>query len=283
VIWLVALFVVGFGYLAVALVFAARQDRLFFQPKRGHAEQPDAADLTHEDLALTTEDGVSLHAWWLPGPDDPAGDHPGRPFTLLFLHGANTNLGDRVGTLRFWHDLGFDILAIDYRGYGRSGGRPSERGLYRDVAAAWSWLTGRRGIRPGRIVIAAESMGVSLATHLGQEVRPAGMVLEAGFTDAAAVAARRYPWLPVQQMLRIDLANEDRIGRIRCPKLLVHSVDDTTVPITLGRKLQRRAAPPCDFLKVRGNHAQACHEGGPRYLAGLRRWLESLEVHDVVA
>jgi len=283
VIWMAVLFVLGFGYLAVAIMFAARQDRLFFQPKRGHEKEPDAAGLEYEDLALTSGDGVSLHAWWLQRTDDPSGDHPGRAFTLLFLHGANTNLGDRVDTLRFWHDLGFDILALDYRGYGKSGGRPSEAGLYRDVQAAWDWHTVRRGLPAGRIVIAAESMGVSLATHLGLDVRPAAMVLEAGFTNAADVAARRRPWLPVRQMLRLGLDNEERIGRIRCPKLLVYSVDDTTVPIGMGRKLERRAAPPRDFLKVRGTHAQACHEGGPRYADKLRRWLAALDVSDGVA
>ena len=282
-IWLVVLFVVGFGYLAVTLVFAARQDQLFFQPKRGHEKEPDAAGLVHEDLALTAEDGVGLHAWWIAPSGDPSGDHPGRAFTLLFLHGANTNLGDRVDTLRFWHDLGFGILALDYRGYGRSAGRPSEKGLYRDARAGWDWLTVRRGIPAGRIVVAAESMGVSLATHLGLEVRPAAMVLEAGFTCAADVAARRRPWLPVHQLMRIGLNNEERIGRIRCPKLLVYSVDDETVPIGMGRKLERRAAPPRDFLKVRGTHAQACHEGGPRYADKLRRWLADLVVADGVA
>ena len=151
------------------------------------------------------------------------------------------------------------------------------------MRTAWTWLTGRRGVRASRVVIAAESMGVSLATYLGLEVRPAGMVLEAGFTNATEVAARRYWWLPVRQMLRLGLDNEERIGRIRCPKLLVYSVDDDSVPVSMGRKLERRAAPPREFLRVRGTHAQACHEGGPRYLAGLRRWLDALEVHDGVA
>ncbi len=282
-IWLVALFVIGFGYLAVALVFASRQDRLFFQPKRGHAASPDSVGLEYEDLALTAGDGVSLHAWWLPRPGDPGHDRPGRAFTLLFLHGANTNLGDRVATLRFWHDLGFDILALDYRGYGKSGGRPSEQGLYRDVHAAWAWLTGRRGLPAGRIVVAAESMGVSVATHLALETRPAAMVLEAGFTHATDVAVRRYPWLPVRQMMRLGLNNEERVGRIRCPKLIVHSVDDATVPITMGRKLEQRAAAPKEFLMVRGTHSQACHEGGPRYADRLRRWLGNLDVSDGVA
>lgn len=273
----------GFGYLAVALVFAVRQDALFFKPRRTLTATPDAEDLDFEDLALTTPDGVSLHAWWVPGPPAPSPSQPGRPFTLLYLHGANTNLGDRVDALRFWHDLGFDILALEYRGYGRSGGRASEAGLYRDVETAWAWLTGRRAIAPGRIVVAAESMGVSLAVELATVQRPAGLVLEGGFTRAADVAARRYRWLPVRQLISLRLAAEDAIGAVRSPKLLVHSVDDTTVPITLGRRLERRAAPPCRFLKVRGAHARACVEGGPRYRDGLRRWLDQLEMRDGVA
>jgi uncharacterized protein len=280
---LVVLLVLGFGYLAVAVVFAARQDMLFFKPRRVLAASPADAGLAFEDLALTTDDGVSLHAWWVPGPPTPSPQQPGRMFTLLYLHGANTNLGDRVDTLRCWHELGFDILALDYRGYGRSGGRPSEAGLARDAEAAWHWLTGRRGLSPGRILIAAESMGVSLALMLAVRRGPVGLVLEGGFTRAADVAARRYWWLPVRQLIRLQLAAEDLIGAVRCPKLLVHSVDDLTVPITLGRRLEQLAAPPCRFLKVRGAHARACIEGGPRYRDGLQRWLEELEMNDGVA
>lgn len=280
---LAVLLALGFGYLAIALGFAVRQGPLFFRARRDLAVTPAAAGLAHDDLCLTAADGVALHAWWLPGPTEPATTLPGRPFTLLYLHGAGANLGDRLDALRFWHDLGFDVLALDYRGYGRSGGRPGEAGLQRDVAAAWEWLTGRRGVPAGRIVVAAESMGVSLALDLAAVRRPAGLVLEGGFTRAADVAARRYPWLPVRLLMRLSFAAEDTIGGVRSPKLLVHSVDDTVVPIGLGRRLERRAAPPCRFLKVRGGHARACREGGPRYRDGVVRWLERLEMSDGVA
>ncbi len=281
--WLVVVLVVGFGYLAVALGFAARQDALFFKPKRELAATPDRAGLAWEPVVITAEDQVEISCWWLPGPEEPAPGQPGRPFTMLYLHGANTNLGDRVDALQFWQGLGFDILAVEYRGYGESSGRPSEAGLKRDVQAAWDWLVQDRGVPAGHVVLAAESMGVSLATALGRGVRPAGMILEAGFTRAVDVAARRYPWLPVRQMLRLDLAAEDHIAQVRSPVLLVHSVDDTLVPITLGRRLERRARPPREFLKIRGAHARACVEGGPRYRAGVQRWLSDLEVHDAIA
>ncbi len=280
--WLVGLLTLGFGYLAIGVVAYLRQEPMFFQPKRVLAADPGDEGLAFDDLALTTDDGVSLHAWWVPGPEDQLPDSPGAPFTLLYLHGANTNLGDRVDALRFWHDLGFDILAVDYRGYGRSGGRATEDGLYRDVRAAWAWLTSRR-VPPAHIVIAAESMGVSLATQLGVEVKPAAMVLEAGFTNARDMAVRRYPWLPVRRLMRLRLDNEERIGRIRCPKLIVHSVDDKLVPIGMGRRLERRAALPREFLKIRGAHARGCVEGGPRYATALRQWLSDLEIRDGVA
>jgi uncharacterized protein len=272
--WLVGLFFVGFGYLAIAMIFAARQDALFFKPKRDLASDPAEVGLAYDDVVLAAAGGPTFHGWWLPAPAEPRG--PGAGFTLLFLHGANTNLGDRVDALAFWHELGFAILAIDYRGYGRSEGRPSELGLYADTHAAWNWLTGERGLEPDRIVVAAESMGVSLATELGQTARPAAMVLEAGFTRAADVAQRRYPWLPVKQMIRLQLASEDHIGRVWCPKLLVHSVSDRTVPITLGRRLERRAAPPARMLTVRGAHARACVEGDERYRRELEHWLAGL-------
>lgn len=273
----------GFGYLVIALVFASRQEALFFGPRRALAASPSAVACGFEDLALTAPDGVSLHAWWLPGPTSPALRLPGGPFTLLYLHGARVNLGDRVDALRFWHELGFDILALEYRGFGRSGGRATEAGLTRDVETAWTWLTERRAIPPGRILVAAESMGVSLALALARSRRPAGLVLEGGFTRAVDIAARKYAWLPVRQLIRMQLAAEDHIAAVRCPKLLVHSVDDATVPIGLARRLERSAAPPCRFLKIRGAHARACVEGGPRYRDGLLRWLQGLEMRDGVA
>jgi len=282
-VWLVLLFTVGFGYLVVVLAFAARQEALFFQPKLALAATPADLGLAYSEIALLTPDEVTLHAWWLPGPSSPQVGAPGRPFTLLYLHGANTNLGDRVDALRFWHELGFDILAIDYRGYGHSGGHPTEVGLYVDVRTAWDWLVGVRAVAPARIVIAAESLGVSLATNLALDTAPAGLVLEAGFTRAADIAARRYPWLPVRQVVRLRLANDERVARVRCPKLFVHSVDDQTVPVRHARRLMQRAAPPRQLLKIRGAHARACVEGGPRYLDGLRRWLAGLDVTDGVA
>jgi hypothetical protein len=278
IVWLV--FLLGFGYLVVALVYAARQEQLFFKPRGELAATPAAAGLPFEDVTMVADDGVHLHGWWLPAPvaanEPEAAGSPGRGRTLLYLHGAAVDLGGRVDALAFWSSLGFAILAVDYRGYGRSEGRPTEAGLYADAHAAWRWLVDERGVAAEHVVVAAESLGVAVATELGRHVRPAGLVLEAGFTDAAAIAARRYPWLPVRQMMRLRLDTAAAIAGVRSPTLIVHSVEDDLVPISMGRRLQQRAGRSCDFLSIRGAHARACVGGGDRYRRGVVRWLEKL-------
>ncbi len=263
--------------IAVAAV-ATNQERRVFQPRPGLAGTPRTIGLEYEDVALDASDGVRLHAWMLPAPA-----WAENPDSVLYLHGAGVNLGDTLATLAYWHGRGFAILALDYRGYGRSAGHPSEAGIYRDARAAWDHLVTMRRVRPGRIIVVAVSLGVSVATELATHVTPLALVLEAGFTRVADVAVRRYPWLPARQLTRIGLAAEDRVTRIRCPKLFVHSLEDRTVPITLGRKLFDRAAPPKKLLRILGRHARACEDGGHRYEEGLTAFLTSLPHDDDVA
>lgn len=114
------------------------QPRMVFMPSRAIAQTPADWGLAYEDLWLRTKDGVNLHAWYLP--------HPGARQVLLFFHGNAGNISHRRASLAIFHRLGLAVLILDYRGYGRSQGRPSEAGLYQDAAAAWDYLVGTRGI-----------------------------------------------------------------------------------------------------------------------------------------
>jgi fermentation-respiration switch protein FrsA (DUF1100 family) len=274
----IILFSVAFGYLLVALYMAWGQENRVFQPKLGLTATPRDIDLHYHDVFLSATDGVRLHAWCVE-----AATWSENPLWLLHLHGQGTNLGDQLADLRFWHDLGFSILALDYRGYGHSDGVPSEAGLYRDAEAAWRYLVDDRKVRPRRIVVVGVSLGVSVATELATRVEPLALVLEGGFTRLSDVAARRYPWLPAKLILRVGLAADERVGAIRCPKLFVHSIQDGTVPITLGRKLFERAAPPRTLLRITGRHARASEDGGHRYLDGVKKFLAELPIDDEVA
>lgn len=274
----IILFSVAFGYFAVALYMGFGQERRVFQPKPGLAATPRDIDLPFTEVMLTTSDGVRLHAWRLE-----AASWSENPLWLLHLHGQGTNLGDQLSDLRFWHDLGFAILALDYRGYGLSDGAPSEAGLYRDAHAAWHYLVDDQKIRARRIVVVGVSLGVSVATELATRVEPLALILEGGFTRLSDVAARRYPWLPAKLLLRVGMAADERVGVIRCPKLFVHSIQDGSVPITLGRKLFERAAPPRTLLRITGRHARASEDGGARYLEGVKKFLAELPLDDEVA
>jgi fermentation-respiration switch protein FrsA (DUF1100 family) len=156
-------------------------------------------------------------------------------------------------------------------------------GLYQDARAAWDQLVGDRKVRPRRIVVVGVSLGVSVATELAAQVEPLAMVLEGGFTRLGDVAARRYPWLPARLLLRIGLAADQRVAAIGCPKLFVHSIQDGSVPITLGRKLFQCAAPPKTLLRITGRHARASEDGGHRYVAGVKAFLAQLPLDDEVA
>ncbi len=274
----IVLFAVAFGYLLVALYIGWGQEKRIFQPKPGQTATPRDIDLAFEEVILTAADGVRLNAWRLP-----AASWSENPLWLLHLHGQGTNLSDQLSDLRFWHDLGFAILALDYRGYGLSEGAPSEAGLYRDARAAWTHLVDDLKVRPRRIVVVGVSLGVSVAAELGTWAKPLALVLEGGFTRLGDVAVRRYPWLPAKLLLRTGLAADDRVGVIRCPKLFVHSIQDGRVPITLGRKLFQRAAPPKTLLRITGRHARASEDGGTRYLDGVKAFLAQLPHDDEVA
>ncbi len=274
----IILFSVAFGYLLVALYMGWGQERRVFQPKTGSTATPHDIGLDFEEVSLSASDGVRLHAWRLP-----AAAWSENPLWLLHLHGQGTNLSDQLSDLRFWHDLGFAILALDYRGYGLSEGVPSEAGLYRDAHAAWTYLVADGGVRPRRIVVVGVSLGVSVATELATRVSPLALVLEGGFTRLSDIASRRYPWLPARLLLRIGLAADERVGVISCPKLFVHSIQDGSVPITLGRRLFQRAAPPKTLLRITGRHARASEDGGHRYLDGVKAFLAQLPHDDEVA
>lgn len=274
----IVLFAVALAYLMAMVYLGWSQEARIFQAKPGVTATPRDIDLPYDELTLSADDGIRLVAWRVP-----AASWSENPLWLLHLHGQNTNLSDQLADLKFWHDLGFAVLALDYRGYGRSDGTPSEAGLYRDAHAAWNHLVQGEKVRPRRIVVVGVSLGASVAAELASRVTPLGLILEGGFTRVGDVAARRYPWLPAKLIVRVGLAAEDRVGSIRCPKLIVHSIQDGSVPITLGRKLFERACPPKTFLRITGRHARASEDGGHRYLDGVKAFLAQLPHDDEVA
>jgi fermentation-respiration switch protein FrsA (DUF1100 family) len=198
------------------------------------------------------------------------------PRVLLFCHGNAGNIAGRIRSLRLFHDLGLSVLIFDYRGYGRSEGRPSEAGTYADVRAAWRFLLEEEGLRPGEIVVLGRSLGGAVAIDLALLHPPAALIVESTFTSTIDLGSRLYPWLPVRWLGRIRYDSARKIGRVTVPKLFVHSREDDVVPFVFGRRLYDMAPEPKEFLEIHGSHAEAHFVSGERYREGLLRFLRSV-------
>jgi uncharacterized protein len=207
---------------------------------------------------------ATLHALWLAGPT------PDAP-VMLYLHGARRTVEGSAFRIRHMQELGFAVLAIDYRGFGRSSDElPSEAMVYEDARAAWAWLA---QAQPGRErYIFGHSLGGAIAVQLASEVHDAkGLIVEGSFTSIPDVFhSFKWGWLPLTPLITQRFDAAQKIGQVKAPVLVVHGSRDTLIHPDLGRALFERAAEPKRFVLV---------EGGTHYStngAGRRQYREAL-------
>lgn len=252
-------------YMAVVVVVAFLQSHLIYFPSRDYFADPAKVNLPYEDLTLTTADGERVHAWHIPRESAVA--------TVIVFHGNAGNMADRLIHAKSFHQMGYSVLLVEYRGYGRSTGRPSERGTYLDAEAAWAYLAETRGEPPGRIILYGESLGGAVAIELAARHTPAALVVECTFTSLADVAAIHYPLIPARWLLVHRYESERKVGRITCPKLFLHGQDDTLVPMRLARRLFEAAAEPKQFLETPGGHNDGGFLYSPEYGRKVQEYL----------
>jgi fermentation-respiration switch protein FrsA (DUF1100 family) len=255
--------IAAIAYAALAFLVYLRQASLVYHPLRALEATPAHYGLDFEDLHLTAEDGVSIHAWFIPAPEARG--------TLLICHGNAGNISHRLQAIQFYRSLGLDVLIFDYRGFGQSGGRPSEKGTYRDARAAWNYLTETRGIPPRRIVVFGRSLGGPIAARLAQEEEPAALWLEATFVSIPTLAAQLYPYLPVKWLCRFRYDALEAMRQARCPVLVAHSAADEMIPFSHGCRLFVAAPEPKEFIDLSGSH----NDGETFFTADYRRKLNA--------
>ena len=241
------------------------QSRLVYFPEIGRESSatPRDAGLEYEEVQLSTGDGESLHAWFVPAPhrdvlvSREAGcrERPLQPRgTVLLFHGNAGNISHRLEYLSMLHRLGYSRFIFDYRGYGRSSGSPSEQGTYRDAEAAWRYLTVTRKIEPRRIALLGESLGGAVAAWLASRQQPGALVLASVFTSVPDMGAEVYPFLPVRLLSRFDYNTRAYLKNVETPVLIAHSREDEIIPYRHGRALFEAAREPKTFLEMRGGH-----------------------------
>lgn len=245
------------AYTALVLIVFVLQKKMIFHPNRTLSYDPGAIGLDYEEVSIRTEDNVTLHGWYIP--------HEKSRGTVLFMHGNAGDIGDRMDTILQLHRLKLNQFIFDYRGYGRSDGSPSEKGLYRDARAAYDYLRDRKKIDTDRLIIMGRSLGGAVAAWLAAHVSCRVVILESTFTSAPDVAADIYPYLPGRYMIRYRFPVKKWVQKLRVPILIAHSVDDKLIPYEHGQELYRAAHPPKKFLKLNGQHASAFMDTGDKY------------------
>ena len=260
------------GYVLVLALCRIFEARLIFFPNYPDRFGGDwnPRGLGVQDVWLTTDDGTKLHAWWIP--NDAA------KFTFLAFHGNAGNVADRATVYQFLRDTPANVLALEYRGYGRSEGKPSEWGVYRDADAAYVYLVNTKGKDPKTIVSFGQSLGTAVATHLAAHREIGGVVLEAPFPSASRVAQKYYWFLPgVGLLVRSHFDTERRLKEIKAPVFIVHCNQDPVLPFQFGQEVYQAARAPKDFLEINGYcHEEASVIAPDNYRAALRGFLGSL-------
>jgi fermentation-respiration switch protein FrsA (DUF1100 family) len=230
-----------------------------------------------EDVWFTASDGVRLHGWYCQ--PQPGGEGQGStasaPQTLLWFHGNAGNITHRYSIIERLMEQSIAVFIIDYRGYGRSEGSPSEQGLYADARGAWDYLTNERHVPPGQIILFGDSLGGAVAIDLATKVDPAGLVVQSAFTSISDMASQVLPFFP-GFILRTKMDSINKIKSVRCPKLFIHSSADEMVPYRLGRQLFEAASPPKQFYEVEGaSHNEMDVVGGRAYFDAIGNFARS--------
>ncbi len=231
----------------MSLVRYLERNGVFF-PGKDMTLNPTFAGLEYEDQYLTTSDGYKINAWFIPS--------VGAVSTLLFAHGNAGTIADRIMKIKFFHDAGLNVLIFDYRGYGRSEGKPTEKGLYIDALTAYDYLKTRPDTLNTKVIMYGASLGGAVAIDLASQRPAAALVVDSSITSAKEMAGRLYPYVP-SFFLSLKFDNLSKIKHLTMPKLFIHSPDDRLVPIAMGRRLYEAAPMPKEFLQTFGGHNDA--------------------------
>lgn len=227
-------------YISLIVLMTIFQRKLLYFPDRqiGTPEQYDLSGFS--EIFAETVDGFSIQFWYNPAKTNMP--------TILYFHGNASHIGNRAGIYSALSGKGFGVLAVSYRGYGKSEGTPSEEGLYTDGRTAISFLKNTRKIPVSNIIIYGESLGTGIATKMANEYQVGAVVLQAPYTSVTGRAAEIYFFLPVKLMIFDHFDSLSRISQIKAPILIFHGENDQTIPIRHSKTLLEAANSPKEAI-----------------------------------
>ncbi len=233
-------------YLSAATYMAVNQRAFLYRVAPVWIE-PEGQNIPRaEAYALTMSDGVTLRGWRVPATGPEA-------ITFLYFHGNANGLDRRAGRFRLMTADGSGLVALSYRGYGGSGGTPTETSLLSDATAIYAEL--KKTVPESRIVIFGESLGSGVALDLAQRVQAKAVILDSPYFSVLARGQESYPWLPVSLLLVDQFRSDLKIGTVSSPVFIMHGTADRTIPYTDSEKLAALGRP--------GNVTRKIYPGEP--------------------
>jgi len=256
----------------IYLVLRWFEHRQVYQPYRELEANGSELGRPLEDVYFQTADGLKLNGWFFPADKDSSRQH----LVYLLCHGNAGNISHRLEHVAALLETGASAFIFDYRGYGRSEGRPSEEGTYLDGQAARRWL-GEKGFAATNIIVLGESLGGGIASELALREASGGLILQSTYTSVTDLGAELFPWLPVRWLGVIKYDTHSKLPRIKAPVLVMHSRADGLIGFHHAEKNFAAANEPKLLWEIVGRHNDFLEAGRERYLAGLHKFLALLE------
>jgi alpha-beta hydrolase superfamily lysophospholipase len=253
------------------------QNRFIFFPSRLLETTPADVNLSYQDVWLSVQSEDSsrekIHGWWIQsasGSDQPV---------ILHFHGNSSNIGANLGYIKMFHDMGFSVFIIDYRGFGQSSQRfPSEKNVYADAETAWNYVVEQQKVAPEKVIIFGHSLGGAIAIELAtQHPEMSGLIVESSFTSMLDMVdyKGKYWMFPINWILQQHFASIEKVNQLKMPILFTHGTADTVVPHQMSQTLYAAAIEPKQLLIVEdADHNHVAQTGGVEYFETLQQFIQ---------
>lgn len=261
------LYLILVGAVIITVYIRYIENKGIFFPDKTIEFYPSAVNLRFEDVYVKTEDGVRINGWFIP--------HSNAKYTLLFFHGNAGNIGHRLEKLLMLRNTGSNIFIIDYRGFGKSEGKVSEKGLYLDAKAAYNYLVDSRRILPEQIILYGESLGTAVVINLAANAKVKAIIVEGAFSRGRDMAGQIYPFLP-KLLFSNSYDSLEKIKKVGVAKLFIHSRNDEIVPFALANKLYNASPEPKELVEINGGHNTAFLDSQEKYISSIGLFIEKL-------
>lgn len=263
--WIRAALPVVFLGVVFCLLYSRIENFFVFFPDRSFHATPADWGLTVEDVSFEAEDGTRLHGWFFPLDN--------KAPIILFSHGNAGNISHRLENVKLLLDQGLRVFIYDYRGYGRSGGSPSEKGIYQDGLAAYDYLASHKKISPDGIISFGRSLGAAVAIEIAMRREVWSLIIESAFTSTRDMAKEMFLFQLLSPTLPANYNNLKKIKSIHVPKFIIHGEEDEIVPFSMGERLYGAAPDPKSFYPVpRAGHNDTYRVGGKDYFDAFSRF-----------